>query len=164
MSLLSKIHSLFMSHSNGSVMHTSIRACFLYFFYNPYMSLFNSKNFFIYLSPLFFYLRPANFMLIISYMYIHNIIHDSLQTIATLYLQMYLFKYTSKEGLELFRLLTMELCFVTKMCSQDLGVPCATCTTYYITHEALYVVALMCLMYGWPWKYQYRHSGSLVKG
>ena len=39
-----------------SVMHTSIRACFLCFFYNPYMSLFNSKNFFIYLSPLFFYL------------------------------------------------------------------------------------------------------------
>ena len=30
-------------------MHTSIRACFLYFFYNPYMSLFNSKDFFIYL-------------------------------------------------------------------------------------------------------------------
>ena len=29
-----------------SVMHTSIRACFLCFFYNPYMSLFNSKNFF----------------------------------------------------------------------------------------------------------------------
>ena len=30
----------------------------------------------------FFYLRPANFMLIISYMYIH--IHDSLQSIAAL--------------------------------------------------------------------------------
>ena len=30
-------------------MHTTIRACFLCFFYNPYMSLFNSKNFFIYL-------------------------------------------------------------------------------------------------------------------
>ena len=28
-------------------MHTTIRACFLCFFYNPYMSLFNSKNFFI---------------------------------------------------------------------------------------------------------------------
>ena len=28
-----------------SVMHTSIRACFLCFFYNPYMSFFNSKNF-----------------------------------------------------------------------------------------------------------------------
>ena len=26
-------------------MHTTIRACFLCFFYNPYMSLFNSKNF-----------------------------------------------------------------------------------------------------------------------
>ena len=38
-SLLSKTHSLFMSHSNDSVMHTSIRACFLYFFYNPYISL-----------------------------------------------------------------------------------------------------------------------------
>ena len=58
----------------------------------------------------------------------------------------------------------MELCFVKKMCLQDLGVPCAICTTYHITHEALYVVALMCLMYGWPWKYQYRHTGSLVKG
>ena len=32
-----------MEHSNGSVMHASIQACFLYFFYNPYnyMSLFN---------------------------------------------------------------------------------------------------------------------------
>ena len=28
-----------------SVMHITIRACFLCFFYNPYMSLFNSKNF-----------------------------------------------------------------------------------------------------------------------
>ena len=35
------IHCSCMQHSNGSVMHTSIRACFLCFFYNPYMSLFN---------------------------------------------------------------------------------------------------------------------------
>ena len=28
-----------------SVMHITIQACFLCFFYNPYMSLFNSKNF-----------------------------------------------------------------------------------------------------------------------
>ena len=90
-SLLSKTHSLFMSHSNGSVMHTSIRACFLYFFYNPYMSLFNSKNFFHLLVSTLFYLHPANVMLIISYMYIHIHVHDSLQTIAALYLQMYLF-------------------------------------------------------------------------
>ena len=27
----------------GSVMHTSIRACFLCYFYNPYMFLFSSK-------------------------------------------------------------------------------------------------------------------------
>ena len=38
-SLHSKIHPLFMYHSNGSVMHTSIRACFVRFFYNPYISL-----------------------------------------------------------------------------------------------------------------------------
>ena len=133
-------------------MHTSIRACLLYFFYNPYkiMSLFNSKNFFIYLSPLFFYLRPANFMLIISYMYIH----DSLQTIAALYSFTYkctCSKYTSK-GLELFGLLTMELCFI-KNVLQNLGVPCATCMTYITLQEALYVVTLMwdySLMYGWP--------------
>ena len=70
--------------------------------------------------------RLALFMLIISYMYnIH--IHDSLHTIAALYLH----KYTSKEGLELFRLLTMELCFV-KNVLQDLGVPCATCMIHYM--------------------------------
>ena len=61
-------------------------------------------------------------------MYIH--IHDSLQTIAALALPT-CSKYTSKEGLELLRLLTMELCFVNVL--QDLGVPCATCTTYHIT-------------------------------
>ena len=46
-SLHSKTHPLFMKYSNGtsSVMHITIRACFLCFFYNPYMSLFNSKNF-----------------------------------------------------------------------------------------------------------------------
>ena len=47
----------------------------------------------------------------ISYMYIH--IHDALQTIAALALPT-CSKYTSKEGLELLRLLTMELCFVKK--------------------------------------------------
>ena len=36
-SLLSKIHLLFMLHSNGSVMHTNIQACFLYLFYNPFL-------------------------------------------------------------------------------------------------------------------------------
>ena len=47
-SLDSKTHPLFMKYSKAqahSVMHTTIRACFLCFFYNPYMSLFNSKNF-----------------------------------------------------------------------------------------------------------------------
>ena len=48
-SLHSKTHPLFMKYSNGtcSVMHITIRACFLCFFYNlgVYMSLFNSKNF-----------------------------------------------------------------------------------------------------------------------
>ena len=40
-------------------------------------------------------------------------------------------KYTSKEGLELFRLPTMELCFV-KNVLQDLRVPSATCMTYHM--------------------------------
>ena len=40
-SLNSKTHPLFMKYSNGTSTH---RACFLCFFYNPYM-LFNSKNF-----------------------------------------------------------------------------------------------------------------------
>ena len=45
-SLNSKTHPLFMKYSNAhSVMHITIQACFLCFFYNPYMSLFNSKNF-----------------------------------------------------------------------------------------------------------------------
>ena len=51
-SLHSKIHPLFMKYSNGTSTqchaYQYIRACFLCFFYNPYMSLFNSKNFFIY--------------------------------------------------------------------------------------------------------------------
>ena len=42
-SLHSKTHPLFMKYSKHTVL--SIRACFLCFFYNPYMSLFNSKNF-----------------------------------------------------------------------------------------------------------------------
>ena len=53
-SLHSKIHPLFMKYSMAqahSVMHTSIRACFLCLFYNPYMSL---LDFFIHLSPLSF--------------------------------------------------------------------------------------------------------------
>ena len=41
-SLNSKTHPLFMKYSNGTSTH---QACFLCFFYNPYMSLFNSKNF-----------------------------------------------------------------------------------------------------------------------
>ena len=36
-------------------MHITIRACFLCFFYNPYMSLFNSKNFSFTCLPSFFY-------------------------------------------------------------------------------------------------------------
>ena len=38
-----------------AVMHTSIQACFLFFFYNP-------CNFHIYLPQLFFHLLPATFM------------------------------------------------------------------------------------------------------
>ena len=98
-----------------------------------------------------------------SYMYIH----DSLQTIAALALPT-CSKYTSKEGLELFRLPTMELCFVKKCFTgsrsaqynmHDLSHymrPCNSC-----------VVALMwdySLMYGWPWKHQYRRTSNLVKG
>ena len=41
-SLNSKTHPLFMKYSNGTSTH---RACFLCFFYNPYMSPFHSKNF-----------------------------------------------------------------------------------------------------------------------
>ena len=45
-SLHSRTHPLFMHVAQyGSVMLTSIRACFLCSFYNPYMPLFNSKNF-----------------------------------------------------------------------------------------------------------------------
>ena len=41
-SLNSKTHPLFMKYSNAhSVMHITIPACFLCFFYNPYMSLFH---------------------------------------------------------------------------------------------------------------------------
>ena len=119
--------SLFMYHSNGSVMHTRIRACFLYFFYNPYKSLFNS------LVSTFFNLHSAYFMNNDYYLYTciymsmilcrHNIIAAlAIPTCS---------KYTSKEGLELLRLLTMELCFVNVL--QDLGVLCATWTTYHIT-------------------------------
>ena len=56
-------------------------------------------------------------------------------------------KYTSKGGMELFRLLTMELCFVNK-CVTGPG-------------SALVCRGLVCssldysLMYGWPWKHQY---------
>ena len=42
------VHPLFMKYSNGTSTQCyaiTIRACFLCFFYNPYMSLFNSKNF-----------------------------------------------------------------------------------------------------------------------
>ena len=50
-SLHSKTHPLFMKPVQQGHKHTvlciysTIRACFLCFFYNPYMSLFNSKNF-----------------------------------------------------------------------------------------------------------------------
>ena len=41
------LHPAFTQYSNAhvySVMYTSIRACFLYFFYNPYMSFFNIEE------------------------------------------------------------------------------------------------------------------------
>ena len=42
----STVHEVQQWHKHTcSVMHITIRACFLCFFYNPYMSLFNSKNF-----------------------------------------------------------------------------------------------------------------------
>ena len=54
-SLHFEIHPLFMKYSiiaqAHSVMHTSIRACFLCFFYNPYMSLF--RIFYLLVSTLF---------------------------------------------------------------------------------------------------------------
>ena len=77
-------------------------------------------------------------------------------------------KYTSKEGLELFRLPTMELCFVKKCITRSRS---AQCNMHDLLHYMRpcnsYVVALMwdySLMYGWPWKHQYRHTSSLVKG
>ena len=63
-SLHSKTHPLFMSRAMAqahSVMHITIRACFLCFFYNPCMDV---KNFFIYLSPILFYLFETNCMFI----------------------------------------------------------------------------------------------------
>ena len=106
-SLLSKTHPQFMEYSNGSVMHTSTRACFLYFLYNPSMSLFNSKNFFIYLSPLFFTCIQQLTCTCSFVDYISHFISSFT----------YLLKYTSKKGLELIRLLTMELCSIkNKMC------------------------------------------------
>ena len=73
-------------------------------------------------------------------------------------------KYTSKEGLELFRLPTMELCFVKKCIT---GSRSAQCNMHDLSHYMRpcnsYVVALMwdyILMYGWPWKHQYRHTRS----
>ena len=67
-------------------------------------------------------------MLIISYMYIH--IHDSLQTIAALALPT-CSKYTSKEGLELLRLLTVVLCFVKKSVT---GSRSALCNMHDLAH------------------------------
>ena len=77
-------------------------------------------------------------------------------------------KYTSKEGLKLFRLLTMELCFVKKCIT---GFRSAQCNIHDLSHYMRpcnsCVVSLMwdySLMYGWPWKHQYQHTSSLVKG
>ena len=70
----------------------------------------------------------------------------------------------------------MELCFVKKKCVTGSRVPSATCMTHHmhdLSHYMrpcnihVYVVALMwdySLMYGWPWKHQYRRTDSLVKG
>ena len=98
--------------SNGSVMHTSIRACCLYFFYNPYMSLliFTCLHSFLLASSK---LRINNYMyMILCRPYQHQ-----------LYLPSKV--HVHKEGLELLRLLTVELGSV-EICVQDLGVPCAT--------------------------------------
>ena len=62
-------------------------------------------------------------------------------------------KCTSKEGLELFRLLTMELCFVKKYVA---GSWSALCNIHDLSHymrPCMHVVVLMwdySLMYGWP--------------
>ena len=68
-SLNSKTHPLFMKYSNGtsthSVMHITIRACFLCFFYNPYMSLFNSKNFHSLVSLFFTCLKQIACLLLL---------------------------------------------------------------------------------------------------
>ena len=46
-SLHFKTHSMFMKYSKGTSTQRYAYHCFLCFFYNPYMSLFNSKHFFI---------------------------------------------------------------------------------------------------------------------
>ena len=63
-------------------------------------------------------------------------IHDSLQTIAALYSFTYkctCSKYTSKEGLELFGLLTMELCFIKKCVTESRSALCNMHDLYHIT-------------------------------
>ena len=74
--------------------------------------------------------------------------HDSVQTITAVALHIPVLKYTSKEGLELLRLLTINgVLLHKKMCVA--GSRIALCNT---SHEALCVVSSMCdysLMYGW---------------
>ena len=129
-SLLSKIHPQFMEHSNGSVMHTSTQACFLYFFYNPSLSLFNSKN-----------TCHHSFFTCIGKLHVHAPFR--------LYQQLYQsftycsIKYTSKKGLEFMRLLTVELCSIKKSVLQDLYVLCNINAGSITLREALHD-ALMC--------------------
>ena len=91
-------------------------------------------EFFHLLVSTLFLLTSSKFLIIISYMYIH--VHESLQTIAALYSFTYkctCSKYTSKEGLELFRLLTMELCFVKKCVTGTRSALCNIHDLYHIT-------------------------------
>ena len=81
------------------------------------MSLYNSKNFsFTCLHSVFTCIQQIS---------CH--IHDSVQTITALALPIPVLKYTSKEGLDLLRLLTINGALLRKKCVlQDLGLPCAT--------------------------------------
>ena len=105
-SLLSKTHPQFMEHSNGSVMHTSTHA-----------GLF---------PVLFLQICPFLIQRIFSFTCLHSFFTCIQQITCTCFFKDYIsnfissftytcpIKYTSKKGLELMRLLTVELCSIKK--------------------------------------------------
>ena len=123
------------------------------FFYNPLFEFFH-----LLVSTLFL-LASSNFLATCIYIFFADHSSTSFTYKCTCS------KYTSKEGRELFRLPTMELCFVKKFITESRS---AQCNMHDLSHYMRpCVVALMwdySLMYGWPWKHQYRHTSSLVKG